>query len=77
MEWSDRWAVAMLDSLLHVSGEIASSVHGQCVRTTSLEPAACVRIVRILLGRPREDAFDRNSQPHLVVAVLRTKYTGS
>ena len=50
MEWSDRWEVVVLDSLLHISGEIALSVHEQCVRTTSLEPAACVRILRILLG---------------------------
>ena len=27
MEWSDRLAVAVLDSLLHISGEIAFSVH--------------------------------------------------
>ena len=42
MELSDRWTIAVLDSLLHISGEIALSVHGQCVRTASLEPAACV-----------------------------------
>ena len=50
MEWSDRWSVVVvLDNLLHISCEIALRVHGQRVRTTSLEPAACVHRERMNL----------------------------